>query len=189
MDQRIFWVIVEAALDECPNEPAAQEKAIKKQLFHFDLEELVCFQAIGTELMNGIYTSDIWAAAFVIYSGCSDDEFKDFRGWLIGQGEQAYMQAVSQADAIYDILQPYDSFKNYRAQMSLDLLVYEVVRRRFGLHQEDFKNKVKQLLNQRGFEPITSVDLSWGLSYPESLRLIIPRLMEAYWDESFWGDL
>lgn len=59
-----------------------------------------------------LYRYDLWAAAYLIGGGCSDDSFTDFRAGLIGQGCDWYEQATTSSDsgsgrcrtdAVYDI--------------------------------------------------------------------------------------
>ncbi|MEO5978010.1 MAG: DUF4240 domain-containing protein, partial [Chryseolinea sp.] len=38
------------------------------------------------------------AAAYTIHSGCSDDGFADFRGWLISRGKSVYENSLSSPD-------------------------------------------------------------------------------------------
>lgn len=39
--------------------------------------------------MHGaLYRRDLWAAAYIIGGGCSDDSFIDFRAGLIAQGHE-----------------------------------------------------------------------------------------------------
>ena len=188
MDKRIFWVIIEATLEESCGNTKLQEELIKEQLYNFDLDDLLDFQANCIELLNGIYSSDIWAAGFAIQNGCSDDSFTEFRGWLIAQGERAYMNAVDKADSIYDIIKDYDVGNAYAPQMSLDLLVYDVVKDRFGIHQDDFMDSVKEILDKRGFEYTFDIEFNWDETRPETLQAIVPRLAYAYFDGEFWKE-
>ncbi len=41
------------------------------------------------------YRWDLWAAAYIIEGGCSDDGFTDFRAGLIGLGRDVYYAAVA----------------------------------------------------------------------------------------------
>ena len=49
------------------------------------------------------YRTRLWAAAYVINGGCSDDGFDYFRGWLIVQGRHVFEQAVVNPDALADL--------------------------------------------------------------------------------------
>jgi len=87
MDKRIFWVIIEATLEQSSGETAIQESLIKDQLHNFDLKDLIGFQANCLEFMNGLYSSEIWAAEYVLLNSCSEDSFTELR---IGTEEHKY---------------------------------------------------------------------------------------------------
>jgi hypothetical protein len=58
-------------------------------------EEVIGFDAVQDELMAVSYRRDLWAAAYIINGGCSDDEFDYFRAWLIAQGRAVFERAVA----------------------------------------------------------------------------------------------
>jgi hypothetical protein len=43
---------------------------------------------------------DLWGAAYVIHGGMSDDSFHYFRSWLIGKGQTAVTQAMTDPDGL-----------------------------------------------------------------------------------------
>jgi hypothetical protein len=53
--------------------------------------------------MADAYRSPLWAAAYVINGGCSDDGFECFRGWLIVQGRDVHERIVADPDALADL--------------------------------------------------------------------------------------
>jgi hypothetical protein len=53
--------------------------------------------------MHGaLYRYDLWAAAYLIGGGCSDDGFIDFRAGLIAQGRDWYHKAAASPDSLAD---------------------------------------------------------------------------------------
>ena len=64
-----------------------------KRLAEIDAAEIVEFGAIFNEYSSGAYTWELWAAAYLIGGGCSDDGFLDFRGWLISK-EKVYERTL-----------------------------------------------------------------------------------------------
>jgi hypothetical protein len=54
------------------------------------------------ELMAASYRTDLWAAAYLINGGCSDDGFDYFRGWLITQGAEVFHRALADPDSLAD---------------------------------------------------------------------------------------
>lgn len=55
------------------------------------------------ELMAVSYRHDLWAAAYHLNGGCSDDGFEYFRGWLIAQGREVFDRAVADPDTLADV--------------------------------------------------------------------------------------
>lgn len=50
------------------------------------------------------YTTDLWAAAYLINGGASDDGFYYFRCWLIGMGRDIYGMALADPDTLADVV-------------------------------------------------------------------------------------
>jgi hypothetical protein len=54
--------------------------------------------------MAGSYrTPLLWAAAYVINGGCSNDGFEYFRGWLIVQGREVFEHVVADPGTLADL--------------------------------------------------------------------------------------
>jgi hypothetical protein len=66
-------------------------------------ERIVEFNRTLWGLMARSYRADLWAAAYVIRGGCSDDSFDYFRGWLIAQGRDAFERAMENPDSLADV--------------------------------------------------------------------------------------
>lgn len=54
------------------------------------------------QLLADSYRAPLWAAAYVINGGCSDDGFDYFRGWLIMQGREVFEQVLADPEALAD---------------------------------------------------------------------------------------
>jgi hypothetical protein len=53
--------------------------------------------------MAASYRAPLWAAAYLVNGGCSDDGFDYFRGWLLTQGRAAFERAVDDPDTLADL--------------------------------------------------------------------------------------
>ena len=53
--------------------------------------------------MQTSYRWDLWGAALVINSGCSDDGFDYFRGWLMLQGRNVWEAALRDPESLADV--------------------------------------------------------------------------------------
>ncbi|WP_257233953.1 DUF4240 domain-containing protein [Streptomyces sp. JV178] len=57
-------------------------------------------QQILWDLLGTSYRAPLWAAAFTINGGCSDDGFDYVRGWLVLQGHEVFERAVADPDSL-----------------------------------------------------------------------------------------
>ncbi len=63
------------------------------------------FDRIRHRLDKVAYTWNLWAAAYVIEDGCSDDCFRDFRAYLISLGRGPYEAALRNPDSLASVAQ------------------------------------------------------------------------------------
>ena len=69
-----------------PSDSEAVATAAKTLLTALPPAEIVATQQVLWDLMAESYRNPLWAAAYLINGGCSDDGFDYFRGWLLTQG-------------------------------------------------------------------------------------------------------
>lgn len=100
MDEVMFWRLVEASKAECTPELSNQPELLQHELEQLSPEEIRGFDSIFRQLYLRAYRRDLWAAAFIIEGGCSDDGFMDFRGGLIGLGREAYYAALANPESL-----------------------------------------------------------------------------------------
>ena len=103
MNKEIFWEIMLDTNRESDGEPSVQQELIEEELNQLSPKEIIDFDNIFTELFFEAYDWKLWAAAYIINGGCSDDCFIDFRGWLIGQGKDVYFKALSDPDSLSEL--------------------------------------------------------------------------------------
>jgi len=105
MDMQQFWKLIEDARRQVPDPADGEEVAARAAalLSAYSREEIVAAGQVLRELMAGSYRTPLWAAAYVINGGCSDDGFEYFRGWLILQGREVFEHVVADPDALADL--------------------------------------------------------------------------------------
>jgi len=105
MDMRQFWKLIEDARRQIPDPADGEEVAARAAavLSAYPREEIVAAGQVLRELMAGSYRTPLWAAAYVINGGCSNDGFDYFRGWLILQGREVFEHVVADPDALADL--------------------------------------------------------------------------------------
>jgi len=94
MDIDQFWGLIETSrkgVDNCDDQ-ADKLTALLEQL---EPAEIVSFKHRFDFYMGQPYRWDLWAVAYIVNGGCSDDSFDYFRSWLIGQGREYFMAALN----------------------------------------------------------------------------------------------
>ncbi|WP_328351679.1 DUF4240 domain-containing protein [Streptomyces sp. NBC_00445] len=105
MNKQQFWELIAAARDQVinPHESESVAREATSLLAARPAEEIVAAQQMLWDLMAESYTNPLWAAAYVINGGCSDDGFDYFRGWLIAQGREIFERVVADPDALAEL--------------------------------------------------------------------------------------
>lgn len=100
MDNPSFWKLIDASRRKAGGDPGEQLEVLQSQLEKLSAAEIVDFDRIFTEYWVRAYTWDLWAAAYIIGGGCSDDGFADFRGGLISRGEKVYERSLANPESL-----------------------------------------------------------------------------------------
>lgn len=98
----MFWSIVEAARSEADRAEDAFDEILVRELAGRPPGEILEFQLRFDELHDALYRWDVWAAAYLIGGGCSDDSFMDFRAAVISLGREWYERVVAAPDSLAD---------------------------------------------------------------------------------------
>ncbi|MFJ6797610.1 DUF4240 domain-containing protein [Streptomyces sp. NPDC091268] len=112
MDKQTFWKLIETArADRAAGAaagpaagPAAGRVEVADRVAQLLAErpgpEIAAAQQVLWDLLAESYRAPLWAAAYVINGGCSDDGFDYFRGWLLTQGEAVFAAALADPDSL-----------------------------------------------------------------------------------------
>ncbi len=103
MDTVTFWKLIETAKQESNGNSDQQVSLLVDALAALPTSEIIEFDTILDHFMALSYTNELWAAAYIINGGCSDDCFDYFRGWLIAQGETVFQNALRDPECLVDI--------------------------------------------------------------------------------------
>lgn len=107
MDIKQFWDYIEKSREEA-DECEEQAEALTAALSKLKKNEIVDFQKHFSKCLDDAYRWDLWAVAYIIHGGCSDDSFEYFRAWLIGQGRKYYEAALAAPEKAADNVDPGD---------------------------------------------------------------------------------
>jgi len=94
MQNETFWELIHKSkidTDDC------EEQAANLSQLLSDLEppEIISFDEHFNQKLIESYRWDLWAVAYIVNGGASDDGFLYFRGWLIAQGKDYFEAALS----------------------------------------------------------------------------------------------
>jgi len=102
MNVNQFWSIIEEAKKTSVGDFASHE-CITDNLASLDERDIVLWQNIFSAYLELACKRKLWAAAYIMEGGCSDDAFMDFRYGLISGGKKIYLNALNDPDALADL--------------------------------------------------------------------------------------
>ncbi|HEU4349106.1 MAG TPA: DUF4240 domain-containing protein [Actinoplanes sp.] len=98
-----FWAVIDRATADRPDSPGEVAKRAVAELATRDPREIVAWGRHLDKVMAASGTEDLWAAAYLINGGCSEEGFDHFRGWLIANGREVLARAVHEPDSLADL--------------------------------------------------------------------------------------
>ncbi len=96
MTEDVFWELIDHGLRE--QSLGERLDTLPDRLALFKPAAIRTFDLILRQMDNAAYRTDIWALAYLLQGGCSDDSFDAFRGWLILQGRKVFEAALAAPD-------------------------------------------------------------------------------------------
>ena len=102
MTSERFWEIVGQSAET--GDPDLKAQALERALRKLSQTELAAFREAYLHAHRAANHWDLWAAAYLINGGCSDDGFSYFRDWLIAQGQDVYEAALEDPDSLADVM-------------------------------------------------------------------------------------
>ncbi|MGG6266666.1 DUF4240 domain-containing protein [Leptolyngbya sp. AN03gr2] len=98
-----FWELIEQSRPEV-NDCATQTIQLQQILSQLSPDRIVQFQQIFHDKIVEAYRWDLWGVAALIQGFCSDDGFEYFCRWLVGQGREAFVNAIADPETVADLL-------------------------------------------------------------------------------------
>lgn len=95
-----YWAIIEGGGARARTDSDRHFAAVRKALKKLPPNEVCAFEEHTWRRLTESYIHRLWAAAYIINGGCSDDGFDYFRCWLIGEGRAVYEAAVRDPDTL-----------------------------------------------------------------------------------------
>lgn len=60
------------------------------------------------DCLRRAHTWDLWGAAYIVYGGCSDDSFTDFKGGLLLQGRKVFESVLDDPESLIELSEQID---------------------------------------------------------------------------------
>jgi hypothetical protein len=98
-----FWQLVDAARLAAGASVEARISGLSEILAELSAPELQAFQNQYDLRISESYRWDLWAAAYIINGGCSDDGFRYFRDWLISEGRKVFEDSLRNPDSLANL--------------------------------------------------------------------------------------
>ena len=103
MDENQFWTLVDEAKSRSTGQLDQRPAALEAVLSTLPLESIQTFQRRYEQLLIKANSWKLWAAAYIMNGGCSDDGFRYFRDWLISEGKALFERAIEEPDSLSSV--------------------------------------------------------------------------------------
>jgi hypothetical protein len=171
-DRDWFWSQIAATVQEQDAATSDQERQLalfRSVLQRLSDQELVDFIHMFHAVKTRLYSWRLWAAAYVINGGCSDDGFIDFRYWLISCGRAVAEAALADPGTLADLALSPDA-------ASFELFGYEPI--------DEFMRRSGGVRPKPTYKvPIDAPsDPDWRFDFDDAgeMRRRLPKLMEQF---------
>lgn len=133
MDKTLFWKLIDDAIREvAPSDEIAP--VLVDKLAAMEIGDIMRWHQIFNAYQRLSYKNKLWAAAYVINGGCSDDGFDYFRGWLTAQGKDVFLRALAEPDSLASVDVAMDE-ASYEEMLGVG---YDAYFRKTGMEQRDY---------------------------------------------------
>ncbi|WP_217573985.1 DUF4240 domain-containing protein [Streptomyces sp. GbtcB7] len=95
-----FWDVIESARSAAAEAGKPFDEVLVGQLATRPPREILEYAERFDELHGALYRWDVWAAAYLIGGGCSDDSFMDFRAGVMALGREWYQRVAADPDSL-----------------------------------------------------------------------------------------
>lgn len=165
-----FWDLIERAKRKASGDVEEQAEILREILTERPIEDIIEFGRILQYFHSFSYTSDLWAAAYIIQGGCSDDAFDYFRAWLIAQGKSVFEKAIENPETLTKIISVEQA-----EEIDGESVLY--------VADEAYEKKTgddrKRFLDLQGYTEFPKLEFDWN-EEDDSLRRKFPNLYEKF---------
>lgn len=161
-----FWKL----LEDLPKGEGAED-TLKERLNPLSPDEIAAFQKHFDGVHARAYNWMLWAAAYIIEGGCSDDGFIDFRYGLISRGKQVFEAALTDPDSLVDIASE-DDDEGYIPNEGFGYVAGEVYEQKTGA----------EIPRGKSAEPSDPLGDDWDFDDEDLCAKKLPKLWAKFGD-------
>ncbi len=167
MTEDEFWGLIDEVNKAAGDDPEAKERVLEQRLRALDPEAVLAFQRHFDAKCHSAYAWPLWAAAYVILEGCSDDSFMDFRSCVVFLGRATYEAALKNPDSLAA-----------QDDATLEGLCHEGLA---YVPDTVYEEKTGSPLAQTAAAPSEPSGEKWDEDDEAQLEALCPRLFERFW--------
>ena len=109
MQEAEFWKIINHSNQKSKGQQDSQIEVLATSLSKLSESCLIKFDEIYRGQLDKSYRWDLWAAAYIVEGGCSDDGFDYFRDWLISCGRDKFEATLKDPQELASFATPYEA--------------------------------------------------------------------------------
>lgn len=177
MTEDYFWALLNRCRDH-GEDIGGQMEWLLAQMSRKPLIDIIAFDSILNDHYRASYSSNLRAAAFIIFDGCAGESFDDFRGWMLYLGKDTYYKAIENPETLVPYLKKLEKQKELPQLKELLTIACKAYEEKTGLEAENYWDMYDRLLKEEKTKP--SIDLDWDENDTEALQTKFPRLWEAF---------
>lgn len=153
---------------------------LERNLSPLSVEEIFGFIYWWRYFAAQTYRQDLWAVAYVVRGGCSDDSFDYFRSWLISQGKKIVYDAIANPDSLCKVfdgiveagerLEPTDETVD-----SVPIIVLDNKTKEKGYYFNHYDEYEMPKYPE-------DINFEWEEEDEESIQKVCPETFDKWWD-------
>ena len=184
MDIKIFWDIIDTTRNENIEFDGMYESLVNR-LAKLEINEIFLWHNIFCEYQELSYKRKIWAAAYVICGGCSDDWFDYFRAWLTSRGKTVFLNALKDPETLCDVAVGDDYFFEEIMYVAKDAYCKKMRAGANRFYKEEEKhflpNEIKnEMLSEIEYGQDIDMDIGLFHENEDTLRKLLPKLSTVF---------
>lgn len=175
-----FWELLARAKTK-GDDQEEQIEWLTSHLAKRTVHEIVAFDTHMHRILKDSYTSRLWAAAYIIMGGCSDDSFDYFRGWLLFQGKEVYEACIEDPELLIPVLDNMSEDDILELEELTPYYGQTVYEEKTGNEEDTYFTLYHVLSNERASN--IDIELDWDEDDEEGLKNMFPKLWEVYGED------